>query len=202
MICLAPLHVQLVALWPSLWNFSPLWHLPGETLFSQHEDRVWDNNTIYIVCCSQSLSSGCPIAFWSLWGTHTHWVNDINIFRTLRPGSNWYIELWALFVCFWLFHKFLTCLPIEICLLIFCLLTQSPQICMLFISAGSVSLPGKKSYFLQLLRFYWIYSFSDTWFKLLDKTNPNIRDVNTFPPQAAGSISCIYSLFLSPSQFF
>lgn len=152
----------------------------------------------------QSCSRQCPIAYWSLGGTLIHWVNDSNSFRTLMPGSNWYIELWALFVYFRLFHKFLALL-IKIYLLVSCLLTQSPQICLLVISAGSVSLPKKNHIFCSFGDFieptlFMILS------KLLDKTNPNVRDggilLLTLPPQAAVSISCIYSLFLSLSQIF
>lgn len=101
-------------------------HLSWETLISRHEDSS-DNSTI--TCCmlfpipSKTVSNSLLV----FCGTWVHWVNDMNSFRTRMPGSHSFIELWALFVYFWLFHKFLALLSIEIYLLIFCLVTQSTQ---------------------------------------------------------------------------
>lgn len=133
---------------PVTFTLELLTHLSWETLNSRHEDSL-DNNTI--TCCvlfpipSKTVSNSLLV----FCGTLTHWANDMNSFRTRRPGSHWYTELWAPFVYFWLFHKFLALLSIEIYLLIFCLVTQSPQ-SVGYLSLRVVSPWEKKSYFLQL----------------------------------------------------
>lgn len=84
---------------------------------------------------------------------------------------------WAPLIYFGLFfHEFLHLLSIRVYLLIFWLLTQFPQICRLVLWAGNVLLPKNNCHsFCSFGDFIKSTFFPANLFKLLDKTNPNMK---------------------------
>lgn len=170
-------------------------------LISRREDRVLDNNRITL-CCLQSLSGGCP----KFMGVLVEYRSIGSMTLTLLPGANSYSEPWALCVYLWLFfHKLLSLLSIEIYLLIFWLLTVSPNLYAIYLCWQYLNAREKDHIFWSSGDFIENTLFSSTLSKLLDRTNPNIKDERplllTFSHLNQSLFLAFILLFLLPRQF-